>query len=83
MSKRIVTIDDATGNVVSEWRGGDDQGLIPVAGRTHCVVTDEENYSGKRWNGTAFEPRVSPAAVPSQLDRIEAKLDELLTRGRP
>lgn len=82
MSKRIVTIEDATGNVVSEWCGGDEQVLQPVAGRTHFVVTGEASFSGQRWNGTAFEPRVS-VAVLSQLDRIEAKLDELVARGRP
>lgn len=81
--KRIVTTDNATGNVVSEWSGGAEQDLQPVAGRTHRVVTDETSYSGRRWNGTAFEPIPPVPQPPSQLDRIEAKLDELLARGRP
>ena len=60
MSKRIVTINDVTGNVLSEWQGGDEQTLGPVAGRTHLLVTGDASYIGKRWNGTAFEPVVPP-----------------------
>ena len=60
MSKRLVTTDDATGRVISEWQGGDEQDLAPVVGRTHRAVTGEASYSGRRWNGTAFEPIVPP-----------------------
>lgn len=60
MSQRRVTTDDATGNVLSEWMGGDEQSLDPVPGRTHRTVTGADSYSGQRWNGAAFEAVVSP-----------------------
>ena len=69
--KRIVTTDNATGNVISEWTGGDDQTLSSVTGRTHRLLVDGDttNYSGKRWNGTAFEPIPAvPLRVISPLD---------------
>lgn len=88
--KRIVTTDDATGNVTSEWRGGDEQTLGPVAGRTHRVVAnDSTSYIGTRWNGSDFEP-IPPAPVRrlEPLDFVrrftageEAAIDRLDTAG--
>ena len=60
MSKRLVTTDDATGHVISEWQGGDEQTLGPVVGRTHRAVTGDASYSGYRWTGTTFAPIVPP-----------------------
>lgn len=62
--KRIVTTDDVTGHVLADWRGGDEQTLAPVAGRTHRQLAsgDTASYSGTRWNGSAFEP-IPPAPV--------------------
>ena len=85
MGKRIVTTDDLTGNVISQWRGGDEQNLEPVAGRTHHVLAegDTTDYSGQRWNGAAFIKPPSPApadALDTILRRIEAKLDQGLSR---
>ena len=63
--KRIVTVDDATGNVLSDWRGGDEQTLEPVAGRTHLdVANDDTDYTGQRWNGTSFELVPKPPSPP-------------------
>lgn len=84
MSKRLITTDDATGNVLAEWSGGDEQTLGPVAGRTHRPVTGDQSYSGMRWNGTAFV--ALPLAEPVEdtqvenLWRIETKLDELIRK---
>lgn len=66
MATRIVTTDDATGNVVSQWAGGEEQDLAPVAGRTHReVAPDSTDYSGQRWTGSTFEalPPVPVATV--------------------
>ncbi len=53
--KRIVTVNDATGLVVEEWQGGDEQILEPVAGRTRVAVLDDQSYAGMRWlGGTTF-----------------------------
>lgn len=81
--KHIVTINDVTGAVVSEWRGGDEQSLADRPGHTHLVVTDERSHTGERWTGLAFES-MAPTAVDDlqaeQLWRIETKLDELLAK---
>ena len=83
--KRIVTTDDATGTVLSQWRGGDEQTLEPVTGRTHRPVLDDAtDCSGQRWNGTTFV-RVPPSAPTSDpltdhLLRLETKLDQILSR---
>ena len=70
MAKRIVTTDDATGAVVSTWRGGDDDDLAEVSGRTHRVVPDDGvEYHGKRWNGSTFE------AIPPAPVRVLSPLD--------
>ena len=67
--KRVVTTKDATGNVVCEWRGGDEQTLPPRVGYTHrAVPVDDPDHSGHRWNGTAFEPVVVAVRVLSRLD---------------
>lgn len=63
--KRLVTTDDVTGHVLSQWSGGEEQVLLPVNGRTHRqvpTITGPSSYSGMRWNGTAFEP-IPPAPV--------------------
>lgn len=80
--KRIVTIEDSTGNVVSQWSGGDEQNLGPVAGRTHITLDkrDEADYSGQRWNGKTFT--LQPASTTEdQLSRIETKLDAALAKA--
>ena len=83
--KRILTTDDQTGNVLSEWRGGDEQTLEPVVGRTHRELQpdDTKDYSRHRWDRTEFVALpATPAMVTmeDQLWRIETKLDELLSR---
>ena len=78
MSKRIVTTDDATGNVVSQWAGGDEQNLAPVMGRTHREVPDDGAvYIGQRWNGTAFE--AIPKATLAMLATAESRRIDFLT----
>ena len=79
--KRIVTIHTDTGHVASQWQGGDEQDLEPVAGRTHLTLAEDDtaDYSGQRWDGTAFERPVVARAV-NQLDRLEAKVDALIAR---
>ena len=69
--KRIITTDDATGNVLSQWAGGDEQELAPVASRTHRTLQagDAADYSEKRWTGTAFVSKAArPVRVISPLD---------------
>lgn len=83
--RRIVTVDTVTGNVVSQWTGGDEQDLAPMVGRTHLTLAEDDaaNYSGQRWNGRTFEAlQAAPATetIEEQLWRIEVKLDELLSR---
>jgi hypothetical protein len=79
--KRMVTVDDLTGNVIGEWMGGDEQTLDPVPGRTHLeAAPDSRSYAGQRWNGTRFE-----AVVPAPIDPYDAPLApreqrEFLTR---
>lgn len=65
--KRIVTVDDATGNVIGQWMGGDEQDLEPVTGHTHITLAagDTADYSRKRWNGTAFEDLPRPTLAVS------------------
>lgn len=62
--KRIVTIDDVTGNVLGEWSGGNEQDLAPVAGRTYITLAegDTASHMGLRWNGSSFE-LIPPAPV--------------------
>ena len=84
--KRIVTIDDATGNVISEWCGGKEQELLPMPGQTHRILVtgDKTSYIGQQWNGTAFILQPQLPRIDSQLEeqlwRIETKLDELLSK---
>ena len=76
--KRIVTTENATGNVVSEWSGGDEQDLEPVVGRTHREVPDDDvSYRGQRWDGAAFVPitQVAPRVIPAE------QLMDLLTQA--
>ena len=90
--KRIVTIDDVTGNVVSQWSGGDEQILAPVAGRSHVAlqVGDTADYSRKRWNGSAFiDIPPAPVRVISPVDFArrftlaeEAAIDTLADTNR-
>lgn len=85
MAKRLVTIDTATGAVLSQWAGGDEQGLPPVAGRTHLALAedDETDYGGHRWTGTAFVRRAAVAVIDphtARLSRIETKIDQLLAK---
>ena len=67
MTKRIVTTRDSDGHVVSQWSGGDEQDLAPVAGRTHITIQpdDTRNYIGTKWTGSAFValPPVPAATV--------------------
>lgn len=68
--RRLVTTDDATGAVIDQWSGGEEQTLAPVAGRTHRdVPNDDTNYIGMRWTGTAFE------AMRPVAPRVISKLD--------
>ena len=64
MAKRVVTTDDVTGNVMSQWAGGDEQSVGIVPGRTNRTLAlgDINDYAGYRWNGTAFEV-IPPAPV--------------------
>jgi hypothetical protein len=83
-SKRIVTIEDITGNVLAEWAGGQEQSLPdPPAGRSHRDVTasPRTSHSGLRWTGNTFVPIPPTPATPTQLDRIESVLVRL--EGRP
>ena len=69
--KRIVMIDNGTGNVMSQWSGGDEQDLAPIAGRTHITLAagDTKDYSSHRWTGTVFElVRPAPVRVLSPLN---------------
>ena len=69
--KRIVTVNDSDGRVLSQWAGGDEQALGPVAGRTHITLLagDTTDYGGQRWTGTVFEPIPRPPVrVLSPLD---------------
>ncbi|OFW37665.1 MAG: hypothetical protein A3J29_06220 [Acidobacteria bacterium RIFCSPLOWO2_12_FULL_67_14b] len=91
--KRIVTIDDATGNILSEWSGGTDQALPPAPGgqaRIDVSASPDGSYSGKRWNGIAFEViPPAPVRVLSRLDFArrftlaeEASIDALADTNR-
>lgn len=79
--KRIVTIDDATGEVLAQWRGGDEQELAPVAGRTRIPLAAEDStdYSGTRWDGTNF---VRTAALPVRQITADAFLQLFKTSER-
>ena len=83
MTKRIVTVDTATGAVLGQWMGGDEQTLRSVQFRTHIVVPpDDTDYSRKRWNGTAFEA-LPLAPSPVLLDAsalTDRQLLELVAR---
>ncbi len=78
--KRMITTDDVTGNVLSEWHGGDDQTLEPVPGRTHRTVTGADSYSGQRWNGTAFEAVTPPVVDPLDLPLTPLEQREYFAR---
>ena len=60
--KRIVTVRDSDGRVLSQWAGGDAQELASVAGLTHIVLEsgDATDYGGHRWTGTRFERIPAP-----------------------
>lgn len=67
---RLAEIVTATGVVVAEWSGSDNQAEWPTAppGRSFIPVPSGSAI-GKRWNGSAFEP-YTPAA-----SRILSPLD--------
>src|SRR3990167_876508 len=77
---RIITTDDLTGRVISEWCGGVDQALEPVAGRTHRPVPDDgKGYDGQRWTGVAFEAIPSPPPVtPDDAATAEARRKDII-----
>lgn len=87
--KRILTVDDVTGDIVEQWIGTDDQVLPPAQPgpkgnpRTRIDITSmpsmvNAQYKKKRWNGTAFVNR--PTDLPATntdrhvLDRIATKV---------
>lgn len=55
---RLVTIDESTGAVLSEWIGGEDQTLSdPPAGQVRLTdppAPADGVIVGKRWDGSAF-----------------------------
>ena len=70
--KRLVTTENGSGRVVSEWQGGTEQTLDPRQGHTHrSVPNDGASYSGQRWNGLGFEPMPpDPIRVLSPLEFV-------------
>jgi hypothetical protein len=90
--RRIVTVD-ATGDVIGEWTGGDEQVLPdPPEGQTRIDVTaspDDVRHGGKRWTGTEFvdKPQARVISRGAFLDRFsdsaQVAIEEAAEKNTP
>lgn len=89
--KRVVLVDDATGQVVGEWQGDEAQAPVAPSGRTFVAVADGDPYLGKVWQGgTTFDepPAAAVRVIPLRdfLRRItlaeQEAFDELMETNR-
>ena len=80
--KRIITIADDTGLVSGQLWLDETQEIAPEAGRTHVTLKagDTGDYSGTRWNGTAFEVSTGATVAPEKAVVKRAKASSASTR---
>lgn len=88
--KRLAIVEDATGLVVQEWRGGDEQSIAATAGYTQVALAEDvPSVAGWTWTGgTTFKaPPPSRTIAPIDFARRftlaeEAAIDALSESDR-